>query len=158
MCPQATGHSFDLGTQLFWRSTPWEWEKHVFSLRPFSSIFFFILCNSSVPCYNVILRNEEDQWRNWTLYILKLIHSLETGVGNCTWNYAVSGKLRPMKIRNSTNRKLRYVIFWNKRAGNLCKKSTKGPWNYAAGYRREITFRKSIFAIHTSFYLYDTIL
>ena len=43
---------------------------------------------------------EEDQWRNVILYILKLIHSLETGVRNGNWNCPVSGKLRPMKIRN----------------------------------------------------------
>ena len=57
--------------------------------------------------------NEEDQWRNVTLYILKLIHSLETGVRNGNWNCPSLSHFRESTANeksvtsgNTTNKKL----------------------------------------------------
>ena len=58
VCPQATGHRFWPRNLFFWHNTPWAMRKKCFSkfwclalwglCRPFSSIFLFILCKSSV--------------------------------------------------------------------------------------------------------------
>ena len=62
VCSQATGHSFWPRNLIFWHNTPWDMRKKrnflffeilIFGplralFRPFSSIFFFILCKSSV--------------------------------------------------------------------------------------------------------------
>ena len=62
VCSQATGHSFWPRNLIFWHNTPWDMrKKHNFLFfeilifgplralfRSFSSIFFFILCKSSV--------------------------------------------------------------------------------------------------------------
>ena len=62
VCPQATGHSFWPRNLISWHNTPWDMRKKCnFSFfeilifgplralfRPFSSMFFFILCKSSV--------------------------------------------------------------------------------------------------------------
>jgi len=62
VCSQATGHSFWPRNVIFWHNTPWDmrqkgnflfFEILIFGplralFRPFSSIFFFILCKSSV--------------------------------------------------------------------------------------------------------------
>ena len=62
VCDRATGHSFWPRDLIFWHNTPWDMRKKrnflffeilifcplMVLFRPFSSIFFFILCKSSV--------------------------------------------------------------------------------------------------------------
>ena len=99
VCSQATGHSFWPRNLIFWHNTPWDiflfFEILIFGplralFRPFSSIFFFILCKSSVRA-----TSHTDRVQTWFLAHRVFMTRLR-GAFNDFWKFAFLPLLGPL--------------------------------------------------------------